>query len=56
MKAAETIIHLRREEPQRMKNMVPAHVWQLMQPYGLAPEPGELPASPASVVPATAPR
>ena len=47
MKAAETVIHLRREEPQRMKTMVPAHVWQLMQPYGLQPEPGELPAAPA---------
>ena len=57
MKAAETIIHLRREEPQRMKNMVPAHVWQLMQPYGLAPEPGELPAAAASMpAPAAAPQ
>ena len=57
MKAAETIIHLRREEPQRMKNMVPAHVWQLMQPYGLAPESGELPAAAASMpAPAAAPQ
>jgi hypothetical protein len=30
-----------------MKKMVPIHVWQLMQPYGLQPEPGELPAAPA---------
>ena len=51
MKAAETIIHLRREEPQRMKKMVPIHVWQLMQPYGLQPEPGELPAAPAPTTP-----
>lgn len=35
MKAAETVIHLRRQEPKRMKNMVPPHVWQLVKPYGL---------------------
>ncbi|SFR97227.1 Coenzyme F420 hydrogenase/dehydrogenase, beta subunit C-terminal domain [Yoonia litorea] len=38
MKAAETILHLRREEPAKMKNMVPAHVWNLAAPYGLLPE------------------
>jgi coenzyme F420 hydrogenase subunit beta len=43
MKAAETVIHLRREEPARMKHMVPAHVWALVAPYGLAPRPDELP-------------
>ncbi len=36
MKAVETVIHLRRQEPKRMKNMVPAHVWELVKPYGLA--------------------
>jgi coenzyme F420 hydrogenase subunit beta len=41
MKAAETIIHLRREEPRRMKSMVPDHVWSLVEPYGLAPGEGE---------------
>jgi len=41
MKAAETIIHLRREEPRRMKSMIPAHVWRLARPYGLAPQEGE---------------
>ncbi|MEL7181093.1 MAG: Coenzyme F420 hydrogenase/dehydrogenase, beta subunit C-terminal domain [Pseudomonadota bacterium] len=41
MKAAETILHLRREEPAKIKNMVPAHVWNLARPYGLTPEPGE---------------
>ncbi len=41
MKAAETIIHLRREEPRRMKSMVPDHVWALVEPYGLIPEEGE---------------
>jgi coenzyme F420 hydrogenase subunit beta len=35
MKAVETVIHLRRDEPKRMKNMVPAHIWQLVKPYGL---------------------
>ena len=37
MKAAETIIHLRREMPAKMKNMVPPHVWQLVQAYGIEP-------------------
>lgn len=41
MKAAETIIHLRRAEPRRMKWMIPAHVWRLARPYGLAPREGE---------------
>ena len=41
MKAVETIIHLRREKPRRMKAMVPDHVWALVEPYGLKPEPGE---------------
>jgi coenzyme F420 hydrogenase subunit beta len=41
MKAAETVLHLRRQHPGRMRNMVPAHVWDLVKPYGLAPEPGE---------------
>jgi coenzyme F420 hydrogenase subunit beta len=42
MKAAETIIHLRREEPKRMKTMIPIHVWKLMTPYGLKPQEGEV--------------
>jgi coenzyme F420 hydrogenase subunit beta len=41
MKAIETVIHLRREEPRRMKHMVPRHVWRLVEPYGLSPAPGE---------------
>ena len=41
MKAFETIVRLRREEPQRMKTMVPAHVWALVEPYGLMPAAGE---------------
>jgi coenzyme F420 hydrogenase subunit beta len=41
MKAVETILHLRRQFPQRMKNMVPAHVWALVKPYGIEPGDGE---------------
>ncbi len=41
MKAAETILHLRRARPRRMKSMIPDHVWRLMQPYGVSPAPGE---------------
>jgi coenzyme F420 hydrogenase subunit beta len=41
MKAIETVLHLRRLHPRRMRAMVPAHVWALVAPYGLKPEPGE---------------
>jgi coenzyme F420 hydrogenase subunit beta len=41
MKAIETVLHLRRHEPARVKYMVPDHVWALVEPYGLTPEPGE---------------
>ncbi len=41
MKAIESVVHLRRQEPARMKHMIPAHVWDLVEPYGLAPEAGE---------------
>ncbi len=41
MKAVEAVLHLRREEPARMKNMLPAHVWALVKPYGLTPQAGE---------------
>ncbi|WP_425337479.1 Coenzyme F420 hydrogenase/dehydrogenase, beta subunit C-terminal domain [Salinarimonas rosea] len=41
MKAAETVLHLRRARPQRMRTMIPAHVWRLVAPYGVAPQPGE---------------
>jgi coenzyme F420 hydrogenase subunit beta len=37
MKALETVVHLRREAPGRIRHMVPAHVWNLVQPYGLVP-------------------
>jgi coenzyme F420 hydrogenase subunit beta len=48
MKAAETIIHLRREEPKRVKSMVPPHVWALVERYGLRPGDGELPTNPST--------
>ena len=38
MKAIEAILHLRRESPARIKNMLPAHVWRLAARYGLQPE------------------
>jgi len=38
MKAAETILHLRRAAPAKMKNMIPAHVWAIAKPYGLVPK------------------
>lgn len=41
MKAVETVLHLRRSVPARMKRMVPDHVWALVKPYGVKPEPGE---------------
>jgi coenzyme F420 hydrogenase subunit beta len=41
MKAIETVLHLRRAHPARLKNMVPAHVWRLVAAYGLTPAPGE---------------
>lgn len=41
MKAVETVIHLRRAMPRRMKTMIPAHVWTLVKGYGVAPLEGE---------------
>ncbi len=38
MKAVETVLHLRRAYPKRLRNMVPAHVWALVEPYGLTRE------------------
>lgn len=41
MKAIETVLHLRRAHPRRMKHMIPAHVWALVAPYGIVPGKGE---------------
>jgi coenzyme F420 hydrogenase subunit beta len=43
MKACETVVHLRRAMPRRIRHMVPPHVWALVEPYGLKPTPDELP-------------
>jgi coenzyme F420 hydrogenase subunit beta len=43
MKACETVVHLRRTVPRRVRHMVPAHVWALVEPYGLKPTADELP-------------
>ncbi|MEN0087387.1 MAG: Coenzyme F420 hydrogenase/dehydrogenase, beta subunit C-terminal domain [Pseudomonadota bacterium] len=43
MKAIETVLHLRSKLPKRMRHMVPAHVWQLAEPYDLTPKADELP-------------
>ena len=43
MKAVETILHLRRTHPAPLKNMVPKHVWRLVERYGLTPEKDETP-------------
>ena len=45
MKAIETILHLRRSAPRKMRNMVPAHVWALARTYGLEPADSERPAA-----------
>ncbi|MEO1034603.1 MAG: Coenzyme F420 hydrogenase/dehydrogenase, beta subunit C-terminal domain [Pseudomonadota bacterium] len=41
MKAVETVLHLRRQLPKRLKSMVPAHVWALTKAYGLVPADAE---------------
>jgi coenzyme F420 hydrogenase subunit beta len=41
MKAIETVLHLRRAEPRRMKSMIPDHVWKLVEPYGITPSSDE---------------
>ena len=38
MKAVESVIHLRREQPRRMRHMIPDHVWKLAERYGLRRE------------------
>jgi coenzyme F420 hydrogenase subunit beta len=41
MKAIETVLHLRRQVPRRIRSMVPPHVWALVKPYGMKPLDGE---------------
>lgn len=41
MKAVETVLHLRRQLPARLKHMVPPHIWALVAPYGVQSQVGE---------------
>jgi len=41
MKALEAVVLLRRERARRLRHMVPPHVWQLVERYGLRPAEGE---------------
>ena len=43
MKAIETVLHLRREQPAKMASMVPNHIWPLVAPYGIKPTESEIP-------------
>jgi len=52
MKACESVVHLRREHPARLKNMLPEHIWKLVAPYGLTPGPEERPAPRSGATPA----
>ncbi len=47
MKAIESVLHLRHEQPRRLKSMLPAHVWRLVQRYGLEPNTDEKQKIPA---------
>jgi coenzyme F420 hydrogenase subunit beta len=38
MKAIESVLHLRRKHPALVKRMVPAHIWRLVERYGLMPD------------------
>jgi coenzyme F420 hydrogenase subunit beta len=42
MKAIESVIHLRREHPAKMGSMVPNHIWNLVEPYGISPNKEEI--------------
>jgi coenzyme F420 hydrogenase subunit beta len=42
MKAIETVLHLRREQPAKMASMVPKHIWPLVEPYGITPSEQEV--------------
>ncbi len=49
MKAVETVLHLRRSVPRRLRGMVPPHIWALVAPYGLTPRVDELPRTDQAV-------
>ena len=56
MKAVETVYHLRRNHPRRMRTMIPAHVWALVAPYGIVPEAGETDEPSRGFAPALPPK
>ena len=41
MKAAESVLHLRRAAPKRLRSMLPAHIWALVAPYDIKPDASE---------------
>ena len=51
MKAVETILHLRRHHPRRMRTMVPGHVWDLVAGYGITAGEGERGGSRRQTIP-----
>ena len=42
MKAIETVLHLRREQPAKIASMVPKHIWLLVERYGIKPSEQEI--------------
>nr|WP_294516948.1 Coenzyme F420 hydrogenase/dehydrogenase, beta subunit C-terminal domain [uncultured Rhodopila sp.] len=43
MKAVETVLHIRRAYPKRLRTMVPEHVWAPVKPYGLTKDGSDTP-------------
>jgi coenzyme F420 hydrogenase subunit beta len=41
MVAVETVLHLRRQHPRRLRNMAPKHIWAHVAPCGLVPKDDE---------------
>lgn len=41
MKAIETVLHMRHQAKGRMRNMIPPHIWRLVDGYGIRAKPGE---------------
>ncbi len=51
MKAIETVLHLRRAEPRKLRAMAPAHIWPLVAPCDLSPAEDETPRRTAPAAP-----
>ncbi len=41
MKAAESVLHLRRARPNRIAQMIPPHLWTILKPYPIEANPSE---------------